>query len=168
MTDLVFIDLNEVVAHALGSAFAGTPATVMYGNILAVGGADAIVSPANSHGWMDGGIDLHYARRWPGLEQRTQEMIRRDWNGLLPVGEAALVPTEDADLPFMICAPTMVTPGPVPGTQNAFLAMRAALRVAASNPGIRRILCPGLCTLSGCMPPFIAAWQMRAAWEATR
>lgn len=58
----------------------------------------------------------------------------------------------------------------VADTLNAFLAFRAALlAVRDHNRGkrkpVRTLLCPGLGTAVGNMPPDRCARQMRAAWD---
>jgi O-acetyl-ADP-ribose deacetylase (regulator of RNase III) len=133
--------------------------------------ADAIVSPANSFGFMDGGIDAVYTYQLGAQVQETlRERLARDFGGELPVGQALIVPTGHRDIPWCISAPTMRVPALVADTPNAYLAFRAALlAVLAHNRGpeapIRSILCPGLATAIGRMPVARCARQMRAAWE---
>jgi O-acetyl-ADP-ribose deacetylase (regulator of RNase III) len=132
--------------------------------------ADAIVSPANSFGFMDGGIDLVYTYQLgSGLQERLQELIAREHGGELPVGLAVIVPTGHPDIPWCVSAPTMRLPGDVSDTLNAYLAFRAALRAvlahnALGRTPIRSILSPGLGTAVGRMPVHRCARQMRIAW----
>jgi O-acetyl-ADP-ribose deacetylase (regulator of RNase III) len=133
--------------------------------------ADAIVSPANSFGYMDGGIDLVYLRRfgWE-LQTRLQTHLKTDHDGELPVGQATIVETFDTDIPYLISSPTMRVPMNVVNTVNAYLAFRAAIRAIKQHnrdqPGtIQTVLCPGLCTAIGRMPAELAARQMAAAFE---
>jgi O-acetyl-ADP-ribose deacetylase (regulator of RNase III) len=131
--------------------------------------ADAIVSPANSFGYMDGGIDAVYRQRFgPEVVVRLQTVIKAAWDGELPVGCAAIVETGDAAIPYLVSAPTMRVPMDVSETVNGYLAFRAALiAVREANrrrPGmIRSVLCPGLCTFYGHMSPDKSARQMRFA-----
>ena len=135
--------------------------------------ADAIVSPANSFGYMDGGIDLVYLRRfgWE-LQTRLQAHLRDEHDGELPVGQATIIETFDAAIPYLVSAPTMRIPMNVSNTINAYLAFRAAIRAVKLHnrvvPGvaIRTVICPGLCTAIGGMPPDLSARQMAAAFEA--
>jgi O-acetyl-ADP-ribose deacetylase (regulator of RNase III) len=133
--------------------------------------ADAIVSPANSFGFMDGGIDAVYSYQFgEGLQQRLQALIAAEHGGELPVGMAVIVPTLHDDIPWCISAPTMRSPRDVADTVNAYLAFRAALRAvlahnAAGRSPIKRVLCPGLGTAVGRMPVARCARQMRAAWD---
>ena len=135
--------------------------------------ADAIVSPANSFGYMDGGIDLVYLRRfgWE-LQTRLQAHLRDEHDGELPVGQATIVETFDTAIPYLVSAQTMRIPMNVSNTINAYLAFRAAIRAVKLHnrevPGaaIRTVMCPGLCTAIGRMPPDLSARQMAAAFEA--
>jgi O-acetyl-ADP-ribose deacetylase (regulator of RNase III) len=145
--------------------------TIVQGDILQHS-ADAIISPANCFGYMDGGIDLVFSQffGWH-VEDRVREILLRDFDGELPVGQAILVETDHARFPRLICAPTMRVPTDVAKTAHAFLAFRAALRLVrdynktASKP-IESIACPGLCTGEGRMPYDRCARQMRAAYDA--
>jgi O-acetyl-ADP-ribose deacetylase (regulator of RNase III) len=133
--------------------------------------ADAIVSPANSFGYMDGGIDLVYLSRFGwSLQSRLRSHLQEQHNGELPVGQATIVETLDAAVPYLISAPTMRVPMDVSETLNAYLAFRAAIRAvkqhnAVDNRSIRSLLCPGLCTAIGRMSPDLAARQMAAAYR---
>jgi len=91
--------------------------------------ADAIVSPSNSFGFLDGGIDQVYTTFFGGrrLQDRLQDDIVALHDGELPVGCATVVPTGDARIPWLVAAPTMRTPQLVDDTANAYLALRAAL-----------------------------------------
>lgn len=69
----------------IGSRLAAT-VRVVEGDILSLGVA-AVVSPANSFGFMDGGLDGVYTRCFgPQLQQRLQRMIREQAGGELLVG----------------------------------------------------------------------------------
>lgn len=132
--------------------------------------ADAIVSPANSFGFMDGGIDLVYLRRFGReLQQRLQARLSTEHDGELPVGQAVVIETGDQAIPHLISAPTMRIPMDVSDTVNAYLAFRAAIRavkdhnLAARSP-IYSVLTPGLCTAVGRMPFERCARQMHAAY----
>ena len=149
------------------------------GSILDVA-CDAVVSPANSFGFMDGGVDALYLRRFgEGLQRRVQSAIRAHHHGELLVGAAEIVETGYAAIPFLIAAPTMRVPMILAETVNSYLAARAALllcdhgrfRDAAGTPVSTRVGCvafPGLGTGVGRVPAEVCARQMRAAIEAVR
>lgn len=173
MLDVIFSlrDINPALVAAWTNYFAEIPQVQpSVGDIFGVQ-ADAIISPANSFGFMDGGIDLVYSRRfgWQ-LQERLQQMLREQYDGELPVGMAVLLGTGDPELPYLISAPTMRVPEDVSATLNAYLAFRASLRAIAKHnaqfPGsIRRVICPGLGTATGQMSPEICARQMHAAYQ---
>lgn len=163
-------DRSPDVVAAWREAFRGAAnVEISEGDIFAGPPADAIVSPANSFGYMDGGIDGAYAQRF-GQEMcdRLRTVLRAAWDGELPVGCAVIVETGDLSIPYLVSAPTMRVPADVSDTVNAYLAFRAALlAVRQANrrqPGmIRSVLCPGMCTFFGHMSPAKSARQMRFA-----
>lgn len=146
-------------------AFKDVPDVEVYtGSILDLD-VDAIVSPANSFGFMDGGIDVIYSRHFGwDLSERVQSAIKARSMGELLVGEAIIVPTNNSRIPWLVAAPTMRTPMIIRDTVNAYLAAKAALIVAKEN-GIKSIAFPGMGTGVGRLPPDIAALQMRFAYE---
>jgi O-acetyl-ADP-ribose deacetylase (regulator of RNase III) len=164
-------DINADVVEAWRSAFAdAADVEVSLGNIFAQE-ADAILSPANSFGHMDGGIDLLYSRYF-GWELQTslQTILAERHYGELPVGQAVVLATGHARFPFLVSAPTMRVPARIDQTVNVYLAFRAALiAVLSHNAGtgeaIRSLLVPGLGTGVGAMPPARAARQMRLAYD---
>lgn len=134
--------------------------------------ADALVSPTNSFGRMDGGLDqLIIEFLGEDVEADVQQIIADRHDGELPVGLADIVITPNPQFPILVVAPTMRVPQNVSRTVNAYLAFRAALRAVRdfnSQHGdiIQTLLVPGLCTANGFMPPLRAARQMRAAYDA--
>lgn len=140
------------------------------GDILHLVG-DAIVSPANSFGFMDGGIDGAYTQYFGDqLQTSLQLHLHEEHGGELPVGQAVIVPTGDERIAHLISAPTMRLPMPVADTLNAYLAFRAAIRCvkqfnSSNAKPIESVLCPGLATLTGRMPVRRAAYQMFIAYS---
>ena len=142
---------------------------------------DAVVSPANSFGFMDGGIDLLYSVRFGwDLQERLQQMIRERHYGELLVGTAEIAETGNDDIPYLIAAPTMRVPMILRDSVNPFLAARAVLRLwhyGVMPDGlyagelvrdiIETIAFPGLGTGVGQVAPDICARQMRAAIDET-
>jgi O-acetyl-ADP-ribose deacetylase (regulator of RNase III) len=132
---------------------------------------DALVSPANSFGDMDGGLDRAIDNFFSGRAQaRVKERIADRFYGELPVGMALLIEMSDRRFPYLICAPTVRVPGDASRTLNAYLAMRAVLVAVLQGPPaekrpLRSVAVPGLCTGVGGMAPRTAARQMRAAYD---
>lgn len=92
-----------------------------------------IVSPANSLGFMDGGIDMVYMQLFPGIQQRVQEAIATydiETNlgrKVLPIGSCKLVRTLDHKTPMLACVPTMFLPENITQTHNVYWATRGLL-----------------------------------------
>ena len=104
-----------------------TGVSVYRGSILAVQ-ADAVISPANSFGFMDGGVDAAYMGFFgPDTQHRVQQIIRDLHQGELVIGTAEIVETGTACLPYLIAAPTMHVPIMLGASVNAYLAAQAAL-----------------------------------------
>lgn len=133
------------------------------------------VSPANSLGIMDGGIDRPLSRvMFPGCEGAVQKAIvaldhktalgRR----YLRVGSALWVPVGPTTA--LISAPTMFLPEDVSDTQNAYWAFMATLMLAErmyveSRGSLHTIVCPSLCCGYGKMPAAVAVEQMGRALD---
>jgi O-acetyl-ADP-ribose deacetylase (regulator of RNase III) len=168
---LYLCDIDERMVAAWRHLFKQIDSVeISQGNILDLK-ADAIISPANSFGIMDGGIDLAY-RNYFGfqIQQRLQTLLISEHDSELPVGQAVIITTDNENIPYMISAPTMRVPMDVADTANAYLAFRAAIRVIKihnrdNSVPIRTVLSPGLCTLSGHMPHDRAARQMCIAYK---
>ncbi|RCW47318.1 O-acetyl-ADP-ribose deacetylase (regulator of RNase III) [Halopolyspora algeriensis] len=173
---LTLCALEEPLAAAWHDIAAGRDGiTTHQGSVLDVQ-ADAVVSPANSYGWMRGGVDAVYARTFPDLEEHVRSAVLAYHGGELPVGEALLVPTGAPRPAWLISAPTMREPGEqLPGdTVHPYLAARAMLRLwagAALDNGtpvrhvVRSIAMPGLGTGIGGVSPQLCARQVAAAWD---
>jgi O-acetyl-ADP-ribose deacetylase (regulator of RNase III) len=165
--------MNAQLADAWSLFFKNEPdVSVSSGDIWGVK-ADAIVSPANSYGFMDGGIDYVYTERFGwDMQNELQAEILAKHHGELIVGEALIIPLKDPDYRWLISAPTMRVPMNVSGTVNAYLAFRAALlavlehnRKHEAKDRIESILCPGLATMIGKMPVMVCAQQMYLAYR---
>jgi len=152
--------------------------SIYRGSILDLS-VDAVVSPANSFGFMDGGIDLRYSDRfgWK-VQDRLQELIRTRHHGELLVGSAEIVETGNARIPFVIAAPTMRVPMILSDTVHPYLAARAVfllIRNAVVPAGtflgervetvVNSVAFPGLGTGVGQVDPDTCARQVRTAIE---
>ena len=127
---------------------------------------NTMVLPANSYGFMDGGIDLVYTNYY-SLQPQTeiQELIARREEDYLPVGAAVPVKIGHKKIPYVIAAPTMMMPGPV-APYHAFFAMSAILKTAYNNhTDVTIVFCPGLATGIGNVPPESVAKEMAHAYR---
>ena len=129
---------------------------------------DAIVSPANSFGFMDGGVDYAISMRlgWE-LQFDLQNEIKNLPEGELLVGKAMVIETGDELIPYLVSAPTMRVPMNfnISTSINAYLAMKATLIETKKHPKIEYVAIPGFCTGIGQMEPKIAAGQMYQAYK---
>ena len=139
---------------------------IYHGSILDLT-CDAVVSPANSFGFMDGGLDAFYSRHFgPALQPRLQQVIRSRHHGELLVGQAEMVETGNAKIPYLIAAPTMRVPMLLRDSVNPYLAARAVfLLMRHTEIPIRRVAFPGLGTGVGGVSPSTCAHQFRTAYE---
>lgn len=137
--------------------------------------SDVIVSPANSFGFMNGGIDFSISKNlgWH-IEKAVQKKIRAEFYGELLVGQALIVETAHKDFPYLISAPTMRTPMTILRSPNVYLAMKAILTLLKYgkldngepiSSKVKTVAIPGLGTGVGQVPPMMCARQMRMAWE---
>lgn len=93
------------------------------------------ISPANSFLFMDGGIDLSYTKMFNGIQKQLQFIMRNNHKTptsllgrkYLPIGGALIHKINDKC--SIIAAPTMLLPQNIKGTQNAYHAMKAALKI---------------------------------------
>jgi O-acetyl-ADP-ribose deacetylase (regulator of RNase III) len=168
---VILCDNHLPVVEAWQAYFDGVPGVdVTCDEIFAVE-ADGLVSPANSFGRMDGGLDAQIIEfLGEDVELEVQRMITQRYDGELIVGQAEIVLTLAPQFPYLIVAPTMRVPQNVSRTVNAYLAFRGALRAvqefnALHGDPIQTLLVPGLATANGFMPPLRAARQMRAAYD---
>lgn len=176
---IVLAALDEPLAQAWETTCADLPdVTIHHGSILDVD-CDAVVSPANSFGFMDGGIDALYVQAFgPEIQARVRRAIYERHYGELLVGAAEIVETDHAHIPYLIAAPTMRVPTILRDSVNPYLAARAALllvRFGTFTEGdyegapiadvVHTVAFPGMGTGVGRVSPAICARQMRVAIE---
>lgn len=141
------IDRNPAFVQAAERVIAGTIISVSLGSIID-GERDAVVSPANSFGFMDGGVDMAYSQRFGwGVQERLQAAIKALPFRELLVGQALAVETEDKRIPWLISAPTMRVPKIIADPADVMLAARAAT-AEAGRLKLKSIAFPGMGT--GC------------------
>ncbi|MEO0896827.1 MAG: macro domain-containing protein [Bacteroidota bacterium] len=169
------VALHEELKQAWETVFEGIEQVSVHHDSIFNLRCDAIVSPANSYGYMNGGIDFAISKHlgWH-IEKRLQEKIRSKYYGELLVGQADIVPTDNAQFPYLISAPTMRHPMTIHRTPNVYLAMRAILLLMkhgtldsgqSVSEVVQSVAIPGLGTGIGQVPPMVCARQMRIAWE---
>jgi O-acetyl-ADP-ribose deacetylase (regulator of RNase III) len=169
---LILVAPQPGLYDALTDRFAGLPTVELFPNRFEeLGDYDCIVSPGNSFGLMDGGIDGDLVAFFgPALEARVQARILQDYLGEQPVGTSLLVETGHPLHPYLAHTPTMRVPMEISRTDYVYLATTALLRTVyhynrtTARP-IRRLACPGLGTGAGHVPFSEASRQMALAYK---
>lgn len=155
------------IDESLCRCFRAVWPNVHSGDIRKLTDVDAWVSPANSLGWMDGGIDTAYVEFFGNqLQEEVMAAIAALPRRLLPVGQAILHKTRSY-FPDLIIAPTMPYPAPIKDVVDVYRSTWAAARCAYAN-GFNHIVFPGMGTLTGRVPSPIAAALMAGACEIAR
>ena len=169
---LYLIDSKPELCEKWRQVFSSYPEVEVLSGDYFQQSADAIVSPANSFGIMDGGLDLAI-RNELGFQIETdiQEVILNKYHGEMPIGSAEIINTNHDRWSYMISAPTMRIPENINYTLNTYIAFRAIL-IAINNfnelvpkKPIKSLVCSGLGTEIGSMEPIKCAAQMRAAYK---
>lgn len=169
---LKLVDINEDVCEQFRNQFKEYENIEVYnGYFEDVEKYDCMVSPANSFGMMDGGIDAAITDFFgKELQQRVQNHIISHFFGEQPVGTSFIVRTGHKEHPYLAHTPTMRIPQNIQGTLNVYYAMKAMLSAVKlfneeSKDKIGVVLCPGFGTLYGQMDPSEAVGQMVLAYE---
>lgn len=153
---IVVFDRNPAIL----AAFAGRPDIEVFHGTLDELEACAVVSPANSFGFMDGGVDYAYSALFGwGVQDRAQAEIAKLPFGELLVGQALTVSTEYDRIPWLISAPTMRVPKQIFDANDVMLATRAATAEALAK-GLSSVAFPGMGTGCGMLMPEIAVAAM--------
>jgi O-acetyl-ADP-ribose deacetylase (regulator of RNase III) len=173
--DVVLVDVNRNVVNAWRSVFAdASEVSIREGSMLDQK-VDAWVSPTNSRGSMDGGLD-HVIKEHFGqaIQAKVQREIGNRHGSLLPVGHAICVSTGKKQPSYLISTPTMVeTQEDVSETFNVALACAAAFQaVHMQNKqvpnSITSVALPGLGASTGGVSPELCADLMLAGYNLFR
>jgi O-acetyl-ADP-ribose deacetylase (regulator of RNase III) len=174
---IVLAAVEEALARAWEAFCGDVPDVVVHrGSILDVD-CDAVVSPANSFGFMDGGVDALYREFFGSeIQMRVRQAIHERHHGELVVGTAEIVETGHQRIPYLIAAPTMRVPMILRESVNPYLATRAALLLvrfgmlwSGAESGrsiadvVHTVAFPGMGTGVGRVSPAVCARQMGAA-----
>jgi len=169
--NVVLKDVNAKVVQAWRSAFADTPEVAIAKGSILDERVDAWVSPTNSLGRMDGGVDAAIKRHLgAGIQLRVQRAIRDEFGAALPIGSAVCVPSGAASPRFLISTPTMThSVQDVRETLNVALACAAAFQAIhmqnAREPGsITSVALVGMGAATGRVPAQVCANLMWAGY----
>ena len=166
MNKFILADINAEMVEAWMEEFKEYDNFEFYCGDIFDKKADLIVSPANSFGFMNGGIDLAYSKKmgWH-IQNKLQERIKSEFDGELLIGQSCLVETDYEDFPVMIAAPTMRVPMYLNGSPNVYLAAKAIFLAAKRYKDSASCLIPGLGTGTGYVPYKMCAHKMKLAYE---
>lgn len=148
---IIVADINKAVcdvAASLGYETYNGPITDLE--------VDAVVSPANSFGFMDGGVDRHYTFVFGDqLQKRLQSLIAETRMRELLVGQAMTLQTLHEKIPFLVSAPTMRVPKRITDSYDITLATKAAY-LEARTFRFKSMAFPGMGTGTGGLSPVVA------------
>lgn len=160
------VDRSQEMCDAWTTEFINCDDVVIYCDDFFAPQTDCIVSPANSFGFMDGGLDGVITRRMgTQVQTNVQNRIRETDMKELLVGQAIMVPTENELIPFCISAPTMRVPMILKDTPNVYLAAKAIFSLLKNETRIDKVTISGLGTGVGQVPYEVCAHQMKMAYN---
>jgi O-acetyl-ADP-ribose deacetylase (regulator of RNase III) len=172
---VTLVDVNPKMVEAWRNTFEENPEVEILQGSMLDQMVSAWVSPTNSKGSMDGGLDLaikkHLGQK---IEARVQHEIGRLYHGVLPVGHATCVLTGENTPRFLISTPTMTgSSEDISDSLNVALACAAAFQAVhmhnAQEPGsIRSVALPGLGANTGKVPVEICADLMWTGYNLFR
>lgn len=172
---VILVDINPKMIRAWRDTFENEEdVEVVHGSMIDQA-VSAWVSPTNSQGNMDGGLDkVIKDHLGGGIEKALKKRIAERYQGRLPVGHAICTPTERPQPRYVISTPTMVgSSEDVSDTMNVALACAAAFQaVNMQNDGepgtIRSVAIPGLGANTGKVPVEICADLMWTGYSLFR
>jgi O-acetyl-ADP-ribose deacetylase (regulator of RNase III) len=169
---LILVDPNYELSQAFRSRFDYLPnVEIANCGFEQLPSYDCLVSPANSFGMMDGGVDAAITKFFGiSLMERVQQKILDDYLGEQSVGTSFIIETGHPQYPFLAHTPTMRVPMQIIGTDIPYIAMWAMLLAVEQynrhhDIQITTIACPGLGTGIGRIPPNESARQMALAYD---
>jgi O-acetyl-ADP-ribose deacetylase (regulator of RNase III) len=106
MTRIILATLNAALRDAWTKSCGDIAGVEIHSGSVFDVACDALVSPANSFGFMDGGIDAQYTDYFGSVVQyRLRLRILQRHHGELLVGAAELIETDNPNHPFLVAAP---------------------------------------------------------------
>ena len=173
---VTLVDINPKMVGAWRATFEENPEVEIVQGSMLEQPTSAWVSPTNSRGSMDGGLDAVIKKHLGvGIETALQQQIIRSHGSLmLPVGHAVCTSTGRPQPGYLISTPTMVgSSEDISDTLNVALACAAAFQAVhmqnAAAPGsVRSVALPGLGANTGQVPVEICADLMWTAYHLFR
>jgi O-acetyl-ADP-ribose deacetylase (regulator of RNase III) len=171
---IIFCDINKENLDALRTTFGKLPNFEFVQNNINSIQADCVVSPANSYGLMDGGVDriINYSLNF--ISEKVKDIIQFRYKGEQPVGTCIIIPIEQGQMivgkyKYLAHTPTMRVPKDVSNTDNAYIAFRALLTELIDHnckyKDINTVVMTSFCCGAGKMSSLQSAKQMRFAYD---
>jgi O-acetyl-ADP-ribose deacetylase (regulator of RNase III) len=175
LVKVVLVDVNPKMVAAWRATFEENPEVEIVQGSMLEQPVSAWVSPTNSGGSMDGGLDAVIKKHFgQSIETAVQKEIARLYQGRMPVGHATCVSTGKVQPRYLISTPTMTQSSEdISDTMNVALACAAAFQAVhiqnAKEPGgIRSVALPGLGANTGKVPVEICADLMWTGYNLFR
>lgn len=178
LIEVSVIDLDSFVVSAYANAFSSHKNFKFKVDHIFANGPGTLVSPANSYGIMDGGIDKDYLEYFGiPISLRIEDYIENFHAGKLEIGDSQIVPTRDEIYPYIVFAPTIERPGELASSESVYSASKAIFQdilihnyrlndVSSSNlASIKTILMPGLGTGFGNLDARSSAFAVKQGYE---
>lgn len=125
---------------------------------------DAVVSPANSFGLMDGGYDAAITEYFgTGLQESVRRRILEEFLGEQPVASSLVVEIPGFPGKILIHVPSMRMPERIADAGVVYQCMRSALLCAVKHE-VKQIVIPAFGGLTGGVPEEIVSDQMYRAY----
>jgi len=126
MNKFILADINQGMVDAYKEEFKDYSNFEFHCGDVFEKSADILISPSNSFGFLNGGIDGAYTKKmgWK-LQDDLQAKIKKDFDGELLVGQSTVIETNFEQFPLLLAAPTMRVPMYLQGSPNVYLAARA-------------------------------------------
>ena len=173
------IDINQNMTNIWENFFKNIPNVYIHNTDLHTflnqnQNIEAIVSPANSFGLMDGGYDkaiIDYFGK--GLMEDVQKSILLKWYGEQPICTSITVPITNRTIvdnignrkyAVLIHTPTMRTPEVITDSKIVYHCMRSTL-IEAMKQGVKSIVVPAFGGCTGQVDKRELANMMRLAYE---
>lgn len=178
MLTLIFFDMSEdlvktyktKLAHWTNNMRKLLFITSSFQNLISNYDVDIAISPANSWGAFNGGIDREFKKICPDLEIKVRNIIDAKKYAIsqsgyyLPVGKSIFVELNHKKLKYLLVSPTMFLPRDINGTMNVYLAFTAILEKIYKLDDVT-IACCGLGTGIGALSADDSAYQINQAFN---
>lgn len=174
---VVLVDINKKMVEAWRETFEENPEVKIVQGSMLDQQVGAWVTPTNSGGRMDGGLDLVIKNKLgQQVQTNVQSAIKSEFGGSLPVGHATCVPAKSSTgyPSYLISTPTMhASSEDISDKLNTALACAAAFQkvyeINQEQPGtIVSVALPGLGANTGRVQVEICADLMWTAYNLFR